>query len=552
MSKQSVIVQVELWRKIMEKLLKIGKTSAVGSLHLFIGKLSSTVILALGTIVIGFFILDTEYGLYTIALIPSTTILLFQDWGVSSAMIRFIARNRADNRERELWRVIIAGLTFTIATGLLLTFISILTANFVATSIFGNPDSAFLISFASITIVSLAAFTAATSIFIAFEKMKLNTYALICSAVVQSAFAPLLVYLGYGATGAIIGFTVASVISGLFATLLMYFSIFRKLNVKNEKFEIRQTLKPLLAYGFPLATGSILGGVIVHYYSFLMASYCDVAQIGNLRIANNFEMLLTLIIFPISTVLFPAFSKLNPKNELNELRSVFASSIKYGSLLLVPASLAMFVLAEPLIGTLYGDKWPYAPTFLALGILGNLLVVLGSMSVSILFSATGETKLLLKLNALTLSVGVPLGLLLVPTFDIIGVIIGPTIAGVPSVLIGLYLTKKRYGMHVDSVASVKILLVSLFAAVSTYILVSFITASYAILLAIGGLFFLAIYLTFAPMIGAINQMDINNMRTMFSGLGLFSKLLEVPLTIMDKVAYMRFSLLDAKIRRKIT
>jgi len=42
------------------------------------------------------------------------------------------------------------------------------------------------------------------------------------------------------------------------------------------------------------------------------------------------------------------------------------------------------------------------------------------------------------------------------------------------------------------------------------------------------------YLISAPLIGAINQMDINNLRVMFSGLGIISKVIEIPLTIVEK------------------
>jgi hypothetical protein len=63
----------------MEKALKMGKVSATGSFQLFIGKALSTMIMAIGAIIVGIFILEAEYGLYTIALIPATTMLLFQD-----------------------------------------------------------------------------------------------------------------------------------------------------------------------------------------------------------------------------------------------------------------------------------------------------------------------------------------------------------------------------------------------------------------------------------------------------------------------------------------
>jgi O-antigen/teichoic acid export membrane protein len=74
--------------KPMDKALKKGRDSTTGSFHLFIGKIVSTVKLALGPIILGLLILEEDYGLYAIALIPATTILLFQDWGVGSTMTK--------------------------------------------------------------------------------------------------------------------------------------------------------------------------------------------------------------------------------------------------------------------------------------------------------------------------------------------------------------------------------------------------------------------------------------------------------------------------------
>jgi hypothetical protein len=60
-----------------------------------------------------------------------------------------------------------------------------------------------------------------------------------------------------------------------------------------------------------------------------------------------------------------------------------------------------------------------------------------------------------------------------------------------------------------------------------------------VLLATGLTLFLAIYLTAAPLIGAINQTDVNNLRAMFSGLGIISKILQIPLILVQKVLNVR-------------
>ena len=72
----------------MEKAFEMGKTSATGSVQLLIGVATSTIILALGAIILGNLLTQDQYGLYAIALAPSTLIILFRDWGINSAMTK--------------------------------------------------------------------------------------------------------------------------------------------------------------------------------------------------------------------------------------------------------------------------------------------------------------------------------------------------------------------------------------------------------------------------------------------------------------------------------
>ena len=524
----------------------MGKVSATGSFQLFIGKVLSTLILALGSIIVGIFILESDYGLYAIALIPATTVLLFQDWGTSSALIKYCASLRATNKEGELRRTIVAGLTFNVATGIALTILSLLIASFIASAIFSKPESAYLITIASINILFTALFTASQSIFIGFERMKLSTITLIIQATVHGLLSPLLVYLGYGALGAITGYTVAYVASGIIAVALLYFAIFKKLKPERiRKANILQTLKPMLSYGIPLAIATIISGGLAQFYSFIMAASVSTAMIGNFRIATNFAVLLTFFMAPISTVLFPAFSKLNPRNEPHLLKTIFTASVKYTALFLAPATMALMVLSQPIISTIYGEKWLSAPFLLTLYVITNLFTILGTTSKNNLLTALGETKMLMKLNVLTLSIGVPLAFLVIPSFGIPGLIAVTITAGIPSMIIGLHWIWKRYGTKAELRNSAKIFLASALAATTTYLFLNIFTAAAWIMLTVGVTLFLLIYLLTAPLIGAINQTDIDNLRAMFSGLGIISKLLEIPLTLVEKPLQLRAS--NAKI-----
>ncbi|MCK4434060.1 flippase [Candidatus Bathyarchaeota archaeon] len=526
----------------MDKALKMGKTSATGSFQLFIGQTTSAIIMAVGTIILTRLILPEEYGLYSIALIPSLMIGLFRDWGVNSAMTKYIANFRAANKDDDIHDIIAAGVAFEIVTGLALSFLSLFLASFIASTIFHRPESASLISIASITIFLGALLTASQSSFIGFEKMELYSFTMICQSIAKSVAAPLLVFLGYGALGAVLGLTFSFLVAGIISLVTLYFVLFRNLRkAKTSKTGKFKTLKMMLHYGVPFSMSSILGGFRLQFYGFMMAFFCSNIMIGNYRAATNFAVLLTFFTFPIATVLFPAFAKLNPQNEHQLLKNVFESSVKYTALLLVPATMAVMVLSKPMISTLFGEKWIYAPSFLMLYIIGNLFAVFGSLSMHSLLAGLGETKMLMKLSLLTISLGLPLAFLLIPTLGIVGVILGTVFAGLPSTFLGLHWIWKRYETKADFKSSTKIFIASAIATITTYLTINFLHVADWIILTIGGTVFLTTYALAAPIIGAINQTDIHNLRAMLSGLGIISKMINIPLALVERVANLRFA-----------
>jgi O-antigen/teichoic acid export membrane protein len=520
----------------MNKALEIGKTSATGSFQLFIGVATSTIVMAIGTIILARLMTPEEYGLYTVALIPSYMIILLRDWGVNSAITKCTATLRSQNKQENTREIIKAGMLFETAAGISLTLVSILLSSLIATTIFNRPESASLIAITSVTVLAGALLTASQSSFIGFERMELNSITTICQAIVKTIASPLLVFIGYSALGAVLGYTISTIAAAIIGLVVLYLTILRKLKTPNpQKSNQSLTLKKMLHYGVPLSISSILGGFLIQFYAFLMAIYCTDALIGNYQVAAQFSILLAFVTTPILTVLFPAFSKIDHRDERELLQTVFASSVKYTAILLVPATMAIMVLSKPMISTLFGEKWIHAPFFLTLYVMSNLFAIFGSLSLGSLLAGVGETKTLMKLSLITLACGIPMALILIPTMGIIGLILTSILAGMPSMFLGLYWIWKRYQAKADFKSSTKILTASILATATTYLTLNFIESADWIKLAAGGTTFLATYLIAAPLIGAINITDIKNLKTMFSSLKIISKLFEIPLNVMEKL-----------------
>jgi len=521
----------------MDKALEMGKTSVTGSFQLLIGVAVSTIIMAIATIILGRLLTPDEYGLYGIVLIPVTTINLFRDWGINSAITKYIATFRASRREDEIHDFILAGLIFEVVSGVALSFLSFFLASFIASTIFHRPESQFFLEIMSISIISGSLLTASQSVFVGFERMGLNSFTLICQAIVKTAIAPVLVFVGYGVLGAVVGYTLSFVAAGIIGVATFYFILFRPLRKKGTNNSgIKKALKSMLSYGVPLSIYSILGSILTQIYAFMMPSFADNTMIGNYQTAANFSVLLTFFTIPIGTVLFPAFAKLDPQNEHELVKTVYASSVKYTSILLVPATMILMALSSPMIATLYGEKYVYGPFFLTISVVGNLFVIFGSLSQSSFLSGLGETKMLMKQSIITIIVGLPLGFLLISLFGITGLIIANVFAGVPSLSWVLYWIWKRYGAKANFYSSAKILAASTMAALPAYVATVLLDIPSWIKLALGLIIFLAVYVFDAPIIGAVSQADINTLRAMFSNLGFVSKLINVPLRVAEKIA----------------
>jgi len=521
---------------VEQKLVEIGKRSAKGSLHLFLGQASSTAIMAIGTIILARIITPAEYGLYSIALIPSYMAILLRDWGINSALTKFTASLKAQKSEEKIYEIIKTGLIFETATGFILSSILISLSSFIAFTIFNRPESAPLIAIASVTIFAGALQTAAQSIFVGFERMELNSLTNVCQAIVKSVVAPILVISGFGALGATLGYTISFIASAIISLTVLYLTLIRKIKRKNpEKSNTTKTLREMLHYGIPLSISSIISGFLIQFYAFIMAIYCTDAAIGNYQVASQFATILTFFTIPIWTVLFPAFSKINPRDENELLQTVFMFSIKYTSLIIVPTTIGLMILSKPLVGTLFGEKWTQAPLFLTLYVINNLFVIFGSLTLGSLLAGIGETKMQMKLSLITLAIGIPLSLILVPTMGIIGLILTTMIANKPSLAMALCWARKKYKTKIDINSSVTILTASTVAAATTFLVINFIAYPDWIELTIGIAVFAATYLVAAPALRAINRDDINNLRIMFSDLGVISKIINIPLKVMEKI-----------------
>ena len=384
----------------MTKAVEMARVSAKGGIHLLWGLVASTVISAIGTIFITYILGAENFGLYSIALIAPTLIATFRDWGVNTAMIKYSAQYNAENNAK-IRSIFISGLLFELLLGVSLTILSFVLSPFLASSLH-RPTIAPLIQIASFFILTGALVNTATAAFTGMEKMHLYSFMIIIQSIAKTALIIALVLLGFGTLGAVTGFSIATLFAGLAGILLMW-TIYKSLpKAANGNLEITATIKTMLQYGLPVSIGTILTGFLTVFYSYVLAYYVtNNATIGNYNLAINFSVLITFFATPVTTMLFPAFSKLDFQKDNETLKNVFQYSVKYASLIVVPITALVIALAQPGIATIYQNRYAEAPLFLALFSLTYLLTAFGNLSIAPLLNGQGFTKFNMGLTLLT-------------------------------------------------------------------------------------------------------------------------------------------------------
>lgn len=519
--------------------LELGKKSARGSFNLFLGVVGQNVLLAIGTIIVGRLLGSAYYGLYTISMVPANFIGLFVGLGVRQATTRYTAQYDHTNQKKKVGETIITGLLFTALFGTILTILCFLLADPIA-GLFGRPNAGFLVQIISSTIFCNAMIVTSQSFFIGLERTGFYSILIIFRGTLQAILEPLLILMlwspsAFGPLGAVVGYAIVSITTCAVALSITNFALIRPLKPYIGNSYLTQNLRTMLRYGIPLYVRRVLGGFQTQFSSLLMVIYVSNALIGNYKVSSNFMVLIGFIAVPIGTVLFPAFSKMRFEQDAEALQKVFKTSVKYTALLITPATTLVIILSNPLVTTLYGTTYEYAPFFLSLSSLIYVYVSVGQLSIDSILQGQGETKRNMILGLANVAVGIPLAIVLVPRLQIIGLIVTTIISSFPQVVLGLFWVKKLYKISIDWIVAAKIFILSLTAGLMTHAAINLFSLPSWMQLLVGIVLLTIISLVLLPLLRIVKSDDITNLRTIFSETGPAYTILYIPLKFMEKL-----------------
>jgi len=514
--------------------MSVAREAAEASFLIFVGNTLSSAILAVASIVIARLLGPSDYGLYSISLIAPSILLMFTDFGANSALVRFTAKFKSQGRGRSISGLVKTGIVFELATALLMLSVSLSFADLLATYVVNRPGIGPLIQVASFVILGNALFATAGSVFYGLGQMGKAAATSVLRSIVKVVAAPALIITGLGVLGAVTGHVLSSVVAGILASVVALGLCISQRREPNEDPGFTSNLTLMVRYGVPLYASGLAGGLLSQYQSVVLAWLVPNADIGNFSIAAAFTTLIALLTTPISTALFPAFSKLDPSRNGRELKGIFLHSLRYTVFLTIPASFFIAVASRDLVAVAYGPSYEQAPLYLAIYsvtfLFAGFFLVLDSF-----FNGIGRTDLSLKSTLIRLPVAVPLVPLLAWLYGVPGFICATIISTAFAIAYLAWVAHQEYEMRFGLGRIIRILLASVLSSVPALGLTLLLPYPPEARLLLSAGVFVLVYLALSPVVGAVEHEDIENFMQMVKDIKPISKPLGFAITCGERM-----------------
>jgi len=517
------------------RLGEIAEESTRGGFSLFLGNASATFISAIVVFIIARLLGPDNYGIYSLCFtIPSLAVAI-TSLGMSQALTRYSARLTSEGREHELATVLRSVFIFSMLLAALALILVILLSDELAAFGLNRPGIGEYVRLASLLIVFQAAFTAASSALIGLGRMADASLMMIIQSVLKAIASPALVLLGFSVAGAILGHITGFVVAASLGVIVLFAKYYRKLRIESKGCGISfiESLSVAVNYGLPLYIAGLLTTLLIQYQNLVLAHNVSDFEIGNYNAALNFSALLSLVAYPITTALFPAFSKIDSNSESKDLKTMFEASVKYGSFLVIPASIIVAVLSKDLVLTIYGRSYGSAPLYLSIYVGIFLLAGFGYLILGPLFNGIGETKQTLKITIVTAALFLPAAPIMAQAYGVVGLIVAFIASNLAGTAYGLNVAYKKFHLKLDLNSSLRIYLASAISIIPTLILLSAVNLPSLLNIAVGGIAYLASYLTFAPLTGAVKRNDLENLSQILGKIKIVNPIVK-PIIIYEK------------------
>ena len=162
----------------------------------------------------------------------------------------------------------------------------------------------------------------------------------------------------------------------------------------------------MLRFGRGMIAVNVVAAIVHHADAVVVGRYAGAAALGVYQIAYKVpEMSIAVLMWVVSKVAFPAFAKVHAAG--GEMGTAYRAAMRYVTALTVPAAAGLWIVAEPLVLALFGQRWSAAVPVVRIIAAYMAIRSFGTAAGDVL-KATGRARLLALLGIARAAVLIPI------------------------------------------------------------------------------------------------------------------------------------------------
>jgi len=389
--------------------------------------------------VLGFFITmytarylgATGFGILSLALSITGIFAVFSDLGLSTLMIRDVARDKSLTDRYvtnvSILKILLAGLTF----GLVALTVTVLGyPKLISTVIYLITVSTVLNAFATVL----------TAVFQANEKMEYMSVNYILTGVLLTVGTAIGIYYGLD----VVYFAYVYVVSSLFVLIPTTIIYLWKFSLPELELDL-SFWRPVLKEAWPFGVTGLLVNIYYWVDSVILSVLIGTEVVGWYNAAYKLIVVILFIPSVLNMTIFPVMSRLYVKSE-DSLRYVYEKYFKYMAIIAIPMGVGTTLLANKIILLIFGSQ--YTPSVVALQILiWSSVIIFLSGAFTILVQTSNKQMVVTQITAVNVVLNVVLNLILIPHFSYIAASVVTVVTELSAFLLGLRVVSNMgYGL----------------------------------------------------------------------------------------------------------
>jgi len=394
------------------------------------------------------FLQPDSYGLLFLSIAIFEMIVIFSRFGVGKSTARYIAEYK-ETDPSQIPNIIKFGFLLGSLSLGAYTTLYVATQSYIPT-LLNEPGLEEFLLYGAFFVILSSVLTYVRVIFQGFEHIKASSVLYALNKTLRLGLVISLVLLGYGTVGALFGYIFAFLLCCIIGLMYLYLNFLRNQSSSPPKPGLK---KRIAKYSVPL-TATEMGGIIDRRLDLVLVGFfLNPLAVAYYTIGKQIIAFTTAPVAALGFTLSPTYESEKARGNESGASELYEQALSNILIIYIPAATGLILVADPLIGLVFGADYSGAVSVLQILAVYTVLQAVSRITSNRL-DYLGQAKKRAIIIWLTTALNVALNIILIPRIGVEGAAIATVISYFIYVLLNLYLIYLEFHFNLQEVGEI--------------------------------------------------------------------------------------------------